>query len=156
MVDPGLVTCPCNKENSVCLPGVWQVTVWLQSDGRRVVELCDRHGSLAGLIVSTRLPIVSIDWGWRGIFRDANGARRWWALAAGHFPAADSQPVVTFTRGLRRPRRTAEPGMIGGLWMAASGLWVAAVTGRYSAVGCSLASSATARRLTPITARRAP
>jgi hypothetical protein len=28
-------------------------------------------------------------------------ARRWWALAAGHPPAGDSRPPVSFTRGLR-------------------------------------------------------
>ena len=92
---------------------------------------------LTGLVVGTRLPIVSADAGWRGVTRGAGGARRWWALAIGHVPAGAGPPAVTFTRGRpgsRHARRTTvRPAPMGGLW-------VAAVFGRYTTVRCQLTS----------------
>lgn len=52
-----------------------------------VVEVTDADGALAGLVASSRLPILSTDAGWRGCTRDPAGDRRWWALAIGHVPA---------------------------------------------------------------------
>jgi hypothetical protein len=90
---------------------------------------------LTGLVVGTRLPIVSADAAWRGIARGAGGARRWWALAIGHVPAGAGRPAVTFTRGRpgsRHSRRTTvRPAPMGGLW-------VAAAFGRYTMVRCQL------------------
>lgn len=140
----------------VRLAGGWQVTVRLQPDGRTVEAACDETGSLAGLVVSPHLRIVSTGRGWRGITRDASGATLWRALAVGHFPAGHSQPAVTFTHRLRGARATVQPGTAGGLWMAADGLWVAAITGRCTAVRCSVGSSAWARRLTLVKTRRSP
>src|SRR5712692_409188 len=65
----------------------WSIRGHVQPDGRTVIEVSDETGALTGLVAGTRLPIVSADAGWRGITRDAVGARRWWALAIGHAPA---------------------------------------------------------------------
>ncbi len=40
--------------------------------------------------------------------------------------------------------------MAGGLWMAGDGLWAAATIGLYATAGCSVGSSARARRLTAV------
>jgi hypothetical protein len=138
----------------------WGIRCRLQPDGRTVIEVSDETGVLAGLVVSTRLPIVSTDAGWRGITRGAGDARRWWALAIGHAPAGAGRPAVTFSRGRpgrRRARRTTvHPATVGGLW-------VAAVPGRYATVRCQLSSPQSARlmaaaqparRLAPVTARK--
>jgi hypothetical protein len=115
----------------------WCIRRHVQPDGRTVIEVSDETGVLTGLVVGTRLPIVSADAGWRGIARGAGGARRWWALAIGHVPAGVGRPAVTFTRG--RPgscharRTTVRPAPTGGLW-------VAAVFGRYTMVCCQLAT----------------
>jgi len=115
----------------------WRIRWRLQSDGRTVIEVCDETGVLTGLVVGTRLPIVSADAAWRGIACGAGGARRWWALAIGHVPAGAGRPAVTFTRGRpgsRHARRTTvRPAPTGGLW-------VAAVFGRYTMVRCQLAT----------------
>jgi hypothetical protein len=113
----------------------WCIRRHVQPDGRMVIEVSDETGVLTGLVVGTRLPIVSADAGWRGIARGAGGARLWWALAIGHVPAGAGQPAVTFTRGRpgsRHARRTTvRPAPVGGLW-------VAAVFGRYTMVRCQL------------------
>ena len=115
----------------------WRIRWRLQPDGRTVIEVCDETGVLTGLVVGTRLPIVSADAGWRGKARSADGAKWWWALAIGHAPAGTGRPAVTFTRGMlgsRRARRaTVRPATMGGLW-------VAAVPGRYTTVCCQLTS----------------
>ena len=115
----------------------WCIRRHVQPDGRTVIEVSDETGVLTGLVVGTRLPIVSADAGWRGIARGAGGARRWWALAIGHVPAGAGRPAVTFTRGRpgsRHARRaTVRPVPVGGLW-------VAAVFGRYTTVRCQLTS----------------
>jgi len=115
----------------------WCIRRHVQPDGRTVIEVSDETGVLTGLVVGTRLPIVSADAAWRGIACGAGGARRWWALAIGHVPAGAGRPAVTFTRG--RPgscharRTTVRPAPTGGLW-------VAAVFGRYTMVCCQLAT----------------
>ena len=115
----------------------WYIRRRVQPDGRTVIEVSDETRVLTGLVVGTRLPIVSADAGWRGVTRGAGGARRWWALAIGHVPAGAGLPAVTFTRG--RPgsrhgrRTTVRPAPMGGLW-------VAAVFGRYTTVRCQLTS----------------
>jgi hypothetical protein len=139
----------------------WRIRWRLQPDGRTVIEVCDETGVLTGLVVSTRLPIVSADAGWRGKARGADGAKRWWALAIGHARAGTGRAAVTFTRGMPGSRRarctTVRPALIGGLW-------VAAVTGRYTTVCCQLTSPEPAHltaaaqlacRLAPVTARHA-
>ena len=115
----------------------WCIRRHVQPDGRTVIEVSDETGALTGLVVGTRLPIVSADAAWRGIACGAGGARRWWALAIGHVPAGAGRPAVTFTRGRpgsRHARRTTvRPAPTGGLW-------VAAVFGRYTRVRCQLAT----------------
>ena len=137
----------------------WRIRWRLQSDGRTVIEVCDETGVLTGLVVGTRLPIVSADADWRGKARDADGAKWWWALAIGHTLAGTGRPAVTFTRGMpgsRTRRTTVRP-------VTTGGLWVAAVTGRYTTVCCQLTSLEPAHltaaadlacRLAPVTARR--
>ena len=140
----------------------WRIRWRLQPDGRTVIEVCDETGVLTGLVVGTRLPIVSADAGWRGKARGADGAKWWWALAIGHVPAGAGRPAVTFTRGWpgrpRARRTTVRPATTGGLW-------VAAVTGRYTTVRCQLTSLEPARltaaaqpacRLAPVATRHAP
>jgi hypothetical protein len=124
----------------------WRIGWRLQPDGRTVIEVTDQDGSLAGLVASTRLPLLSVDGGWRGAGRGARGAWRWWALAIGHAPAGDGV-VVTFTRSLpgrRRARRTTvHPA-------TRDGLWVAVVAGRYTTAHCHTPAAASALRLTPV------
>lgn len=163
---PGLMTGTVigRADSEVCVRlavSGWRIRWRLQSDGRTVIEVCDETGVLTGLAVGTRLPIVSADAGWRGKARGADGASWWWALAIGHAPAGTGRPAVTFTRGMpgsRRARRTTvRPATMGGLW-------VAAVTGRYTKVCCQLTSPEPARltaaaqlacRLAPVTGRHA-
>jgi len=117
----------------------WRIRCRLQPDGRTVIEVSDETGVLAGLVASTRLPIVSADAGWRGITRSAGGESRWWALAIGHAPADAGRPAVTFMRGLPGSRpATVRPVTMGGVW-------VAAVTGRYTTARCELTSPAPSR-----------
>jgi hypothetical protein len=132
--------------------GGWQVGFRVQRDGRTVVEVTDAGGTLAGLVASTRLPILSIDAGWRGCTRDPAGDRRWWALAIGHVPADAGQPSVTFThaRGAIRRGRSpfaALPRAVEGLWVTRDGLWVAAAAGHYSLVRLTTHSSTRLQRL---------
>ena len=47
--------------------GGWQVGFRTRPDGRTVVEVIDPDGSLAGLVASTRRPLLSVDAGWSGI-----------------------------------------------------------------------------------------
>jgi hypothetical protein len=102
----------------------WQIRWRRQPDGRTVLEVTDQAGNLTGLVVSTRLPITSVDGAWRGTRRRADGSRQRWALAIGHASTSDGQLTVTFTRRARRT--TIHPA-------TADGLWVAAVTGHYTA-----------------------
>ena len=83
----------------------WRIRWRLQPDGRTVVEVCDETGVLTGLVVGTRLPIVSADAGWRGKACGADGAKWWWALAIGHALAGTGRAAVTFTRGMPGSRR---------------------------------------------------
>jgi hypothetical protein len=139
----------------------WRICWRLQPDGRTVIEVCDETGVLTGLVVGTRLPIVSADAGWRGKARGADGAKWWWALAIGHALAGTGQPAVTFTRGMPGSRRT-RPTIVRPATMG--GLWVAAVSGRYTTVCCQptspepahlTAAAQRACRLAPVTARYA-
>jgi hypothetical protein len=135
--------------------GGWQVGFRVQRDGRTVVEVTDAHGTLAGLVASSRLPILSIDGGWCGYSHAPAGDRQWWALAIGHVPAEAGQPSVTFTRrrsGLRHDRRpcAALPRAVEGLWVARDGLWVAAAAGHYSLVRLTAQSATQLQRLQPM------
>jgi hypothetical protein len=115
--------------------GGWLVGFRMRPDGRTVVEVTDPDDALAGLIVSTSLPILSIEAGWAGRARGSGESGSWWALAIGRVPAATGQPTVTFTRSTRRGRRgrmKLPPETVDGLWLVHDGLWVAAATGRYT------------------------
>jgi hypothetical protein len=125
----------------------WQIRWRLQPDGRTVLEVTDQAGNLTGLVVSTRLPIVSVDGAWRGTRRNADGSRQRWALAIGHACTLDGPLTVTFTS--RAHRTTIHPATV-------DGLWVAAVTGHYTAARCHTPAAASALQLMPVTARPAP
>jgi len=125
----------------------WQIRWRLQPDGRTVLEVTDQAGDLTGLVASTRLPIVSVDGAWRGARRGADGSRQRWALAIGHANVPDRPLTVTFTRRARRT--TIHPATV-------DGLWVAAVTGHYTAARCHTPAAASARQLMPVTPRPPP
>jgi hypothetical protein len=98
---PDLAVTRAGPPLRVRLPaGGWQVGFRAQHDGRTVIEVTGQDGSLAGLVASSRLPILSVDAGWCGAASERDGGRRWWALAIGHVPAGQGQPSVTFTRRL--------------------------------------------------------
>ena len=119
----------------------WQIRWRLQPDGRTVLEVTDQAGNLTGLVASTRLPITSVDGAWRGTRRRADGSRQRWALAIGHASTTDGPLTVTFTR--RASRTTIHPATV-------DGLWVAAVTGHYTAARCHTPAAASARQLMPV------
>jgi hypothetical protein len=123
----------------------WQIRWRLQPDGRTVLEVTDQAGDLTGLVASTRLPVVSVDGAWRGTRRSADGSRQRWALAIGHASTPDGPLTVTFTR--RGRRTTIHPATV-------DGLWVAAVTGHYTAASCHTLAAASALQLMPVTTRR--
>lgn len=151
----GPTVVPAGPPVRVRLPaGGWQVGFRVQPDGRTVVEVTDPAGSLAGLVTSTRLAVLSIDGGWSGSAPGLSGIRQWWALAIGHAPAGAGQPDVTFTRRTRRARRgrtALPPEAVDGLWLAHDGLWVAAATGRYTHVRLTAGSVAQVQRLRLVT-----
>jgi hypothetical protein len=128
--------------------GGWQVGFRVQRDGRTVVEVTDAGGTLAGLVASSRLPILSIDAGWRGCTRDPAGDRRWWALAIGHVPVEAGQPSVTFTRARGALRAGRRPSAA--LPRAVEGLWVAAAAGHYSLARLTTPASTQLLRLRPV------
>ena len=138
---------------SVRMPaGGWHVGLRLQSDGRTVVEVTEEDGSLAGMVTSSRLPIVSVDAGWTGVSRASGGDRQFWALAIGHVPAGAGQPDVTFRRGQLGGRlgRTTFPDALHGLWLVHDGLWVAIASGHYATVQLSVRSTVRTLRLKPV------
>jgi hypothetical protein len=113
----------------------WQIRRRPQPDGRTVLEVTHQAGNLTGLVASTRLPITSADGAWRGTRRTAGGSRQRRALAIGHACTPDGPLTVTFTRRARRP--TIHPA-------TEDGLWVAAVTGHYTAAHCHTPAPASA------------
>ena len=125
----------------------WQIQWRRQPDGRAVLEVTDQAGNLAGLVASTRLPVVSVDGAWRGTRRRPDGSRQRWALAIGHACSPDGPLTVTFTR--RAHRTTIHPATM-------DGLWVAAVTGHYTAARCHTPATASALQLRPVTTRPPP
>ena len=125
----------------------WQIQWRRQPDGRTVLEVTDQAGNLTGLVASTRLPIVSVDGAWRGARRRADGSRQRWALAIGHARTPDGPLTVTFTSRARRI--TIHPATV-------DGLWVAAVTGHYTAARCHTPAAASARQLMPVTPQPPP
>jgi hypothetical protein len=56
--------------------GGWQVSFQAQHDGRTVIEVTGQDGSLAGLVASSRLPILSVDAGWGGAAKVVSGTVR--------------------------------------------------------------------------------
>jgi hypothetical protein len=125
----------------------WQIRWRRQPDGRTVLKVTDQAGNLTGLVASTRLPITSVDGAWRGTTRTADGTRQRWALAIGHAYPPDGPLTVTFTSRARRT--TIHPATV-------DGLWVAAVTGPYTAARCHTPAAASARQLMPVTTRPPP
>lgn len=137
--------------------GGWQVSFRTQHDSRTVIEVTGPDGSLAGLVASSRLPILSVNAGWCGAARALDGGRQWWALAIGHVPIGDGQPSVTFTRRRTGARAAASPSdAVDGLWVNVDGLWVAATTGHYTAVRCAADPVTLAQHLRPVASRLAP
>jgi hypothetical protein len=124
--------------------GGWRVGFLAWPDGRTAVEVTDLSGSVAYLVAGTGSPVVSIEAGWAG-----NGGQ-WWALAIGRVPAEADRPSVIFTRGTRRARRT-PPQAVDGLWVVHDGLWIAAVTGRYTHVRLTAGATTRMRRLRLVT-----
>jgi hypothetical protein len=123
----------------------WQLRHRVPPNGRAVVEIIDDTGDLVGLIMSTNLPMLSVDAAWRGIGQASAGARHWWALAIGHAsPDDDDEPVVTFRRRSephQRPHRAVvRPVRI-------RGLWIASAPGLYTTVSCRHGTERTVRRL---------
>jgi hypothetical protein len=129
--------------------GGWQVGFRTRPDGWTVVEVTDPDGTLAGLVASAAVSILSIDAGWAGWVAGPDGGRRWWALAIGHAPPATDQPAVTFIRGTGRGRLKLPPQTVDGLWLVHDGLWVAAATGHYTHVRLTALSVTRLRRLQP-------
>jgi hypothetical protein len=151
MADDGILVPdrhPSRADSGICVQlavSGWRIRWRLQPDGRAVIEVSDETDDLIGLVVGTRLPIVSADAGWCGTNR-SGGARQWWALAIGHVPADADRPAVTFMRGRpgigRERHATVHPATTGGLW-------VAAILGRYTTVRCHLTSPETPRLTVP-------
>jgi hypothetical protein len=125
----------------------WQTRWRRQPDGRTVLEVTDQAGNLTGLAASTRLPIVSVDGAWRGTRRSADGTQQRWALAIGHADTTDGPLTVTFTS--RAHRTTIHPATV-------DGLWVAAITGHYTAVLCHTPAAVSALQLMPVTTQPPP
>ncbi|MDT7551048.1 MAG: hypothetical protein QOE84_3442 [Actinomycetota bacterium] len=123
----------------------WHLRHRVQANGRSLIEISDALGDLAALIMSTNLPMLSVDAAWRGRGYDAQGTQQWWALAIGHASVSDAhEPVVTFTRRAGRHQRlrrtTVQP-------VRTRGLWIASVPGLYTAVSCRQEVRYTVRRL---------
>jgi hypothetical protein len=146
----GSAAVPPELPIKVRLPGGgWQVGFRVQPGGRTIVEVTREDGSLAGMVTSSRLPILSVDAGWAGFSRAHGGDGQWWALAIGHVPAGAGQPDITFSRGQFGGRlgRAAFPDVVDGLWVVHDGLWVAAASGRYTTVRLAVRSATRTLRL---------
>jgi hypothetical protein len=137
--------------------GGWQVGFRAQHDGRTVIKVTGQDGSLAGLVASSRLPILSVDAGWGGAARESDGGGRWWALAIGHVPAGRASrpsPLPAGCPARAAPRRGQMP------WTGSGSLLTGCGSppppGRYTAVRCAAGPVTLTRRLRPVTARLAP
>jgi len=123
----------------------WQLRHRVPPNGRAVVEIIDDTGDLVGLLMSTDLPMLSVDGAWRGIGHDSDRARQWWALAIGHAsPEDDDEPVITFRRRAE-PRQS--PHRVVVRPVRIRGLWIASAPGLYTTVSCRHGSGHTVRRL---------
>lgn len=123
----------------------WQLRHRLPPNGRAVVEISDATGDLVGLIMSTDLPMLSVDAAWRGIGHDSAGLRRWWALAIGHAsPDDDDEPVITFRRRAE-PQQPPHRAVVRPVRIR--GLWIASAPGLYTTVSCRHGNERTVRRL---------
>jgi hypothetical protein len=122
----------------------WQLRHRVLPNGRTVVEICDASGDLIGLIMSTNLPMLSVDAAWRGIGHDSAGAPRWWALAIGHASPDDDEPVITFRRRAQ-PHQLPHRAIVRPVRL--SGLWIASAPGLYTTVSCRHRTQHTVRRL---------
>jgi hypothetical protein len=136
---------PHAEEAKFSLPSGWTL-FRRQGPARTSIEIHDAQGDMVGLVASTtRLPIATVDAGWRGFERTPDGGRSWWALAIGHGWSTPAG-VVTFTRRLspgRVRRQVVSPVIV-------DGLWVAAAAGRYTAVTFRQGANEDARRLRPV------
>jgi hypothetical protein len=123
----------------------WQLRHRVPPNGRAVVEVIDDTGDLVGLLMSTDLPMLSVDAAWRGIGHDSDGARQWWALAIGHAsPEDDDEPVITFRRRAE-PHQSPHRAVVRPVRIR--GLWIASAPGLYTTVSCRHGSGHTVRRL---------
>src|SRR5260370_18360264 len=77
--------------------GGWQVGFRAEHDGRTVIEVTGQDGSLAGLVASSRLPLLSVDAGWGGEAREPDRRRRRGALALRPPPPRPGPPARPFT-----------------------------------------------------------
>jgi hypothetical protein len=139
--------------------GGWQVGFRARPDGRTAVEVTDPDGSLACMVNSIRLPLLSIDGGWVGCACGPPGGRQWWALAIGRVPAGAGRPAVAFTRRTRRARPghlAMPPEAVDGLWVVHDGLWVAVAVGHYTHVRLTVPSVTRVQRLRLVNPRSLP
>src|SRR4051794_10275301 len=112
---------PPAGEARLSVPGGWTV-FHRKGPARTNIEIHDAGGYLVGLVASTRLPIASVDAGWRGFERAPDGGRRWWGLAIGHGGSTQAS-AVAFTRGSsqgRVRRQVVTLVIVDGLWVAAA------------------------------------
>lgn len=135
-----------DRADGISLPlDGWELRHRVQPNGRTVVEVTDPTDDLVGLVVSTDLPMLSVDAAWRGMGHDSDGARQWWALAIGHAsPDDDDEPVVTFRR---RAARHQPPHHADVRPVRIHGLWIATAPGLFTTVSCRHGTDRAARRL---------
>ncbi|MDT4960574.1 MAG: hypothetical protein QOF87_221 [Pseudonocardiales bacterium] len=125
----------------------WTLRWTAQPNGRTVIEINDDTDDLVGLVTSTNLPMLTVDAAWRGRGHDADGTRRWWALAVGHASATSDDPTVTFTRRIGAHGRAYRTDVVP---QRLHGLWIAAVPGLHTTVTCRQGSEHRIRRLAAI------
>jgi hypothetical protein len=113
--------------------GGWQVGFWADADGRTLIDVADRWGTLAYRVAGARRAAPSIDAGWAGCASGPNGSSQCWALAIGHLPAGIGY-TVSFEEAAQEAGHDRKTETTAGLRLANDGLWVAAAIGRYTRV----------------------
>jgi len=79
--------------------GGWQVGFRAQHDGRTVIEVTGQDGSLAGLVASSRRPILPAGAGWCGTRRRSTASRSIRHRSAGAAGATCGTPTRRGWRG---------------------------------------------------------
>jgi hypothetical protein len=113
--------------------GGWQVGFWADAEGRALIDVADADGTLAYRLGAARRAAPSIDAGWAGCARSADGSSQCWALAIGHAPPGRGH-VISFSQPARPggDRMTLPLEAQCGFWITHNGLWAAAATGCYA------------------------